>query len=74
MTTTQTAADAIRTILAANVQVARAQGWQGEDDEYEQTAQDLEYVVRELGRKPTAEEWSDAGLSNVGGAHVAVVL
>ena len=32
---------------------------------------DLEWVCEELGRKPTQQEWTDAGMAHVGLAHVA---
>lgn len=50
---------------------ARMQGWAG--DGYEHTAEDLEWVIEILGRKPTRDEWVDGGLPNVGTEHVASV-
>ncbi|MBA3762231.1 MAG: hypothetical protein H0X04_02660 [Chthoniobacterales bacterium] len=55
--------------LSFCVASAREQGWTDQDGEYEYTAVDLEYVTDKLGRKPTRQEWADAGLRYVGGAH-----
>lgn len=48
---------------------ARKQGFDGEV--YNPTAQDLRWVCEQLGRKPTAQEWSAAGLAWVGSEHTA---
>lgn len=61
----------IKTLLASCVTDARAQGFDGADDEYSYTAADLDWVTSELGGKPTAAEWAEAGLRSVGSAHVA---
>lgn len=61
----------IESLLESCVADAVAQGYAGEAAEYSYTAQDLDWVVSELGRKPTAAEWADAGLASVGGRHVA---
>lgn len=61
--------DQIHTEMAACIGAARAQGYDGTDAEYEYTMADLDYAVAAIGRKPTSEEWSDAGMSHVGGAH-----
>ncbi len=61
--------EALSDTLAACVAAAREQGWDGEDGEYEYTAVDLEYVIHSVGRKPSRQEWADAGLPYAGGAH-----
>ena len=45
----------------------------GATDPIDLTADDCEWIVSQLGRKPTREEWADAGLPDVGGAHVGTV-
>lgn len=50
---------------------ARDQGWDGNDAEYEYTAEDLRWVTDQWGRLPTREEWRAAGLEWVGEVHVA---
>jgi hypothetical protein len=67
-------ADVIATIqeaLADCIAEARREGYLADDELYECIPADLESVEQELGRKPTREEWAEAGLPNVGSAHVA---
>lgn len=49
--------------------MARAQGWDGEDRDYEYTEADMDAVIDAIGYKPTREEWKEVGLSYVGGKH-----
>lgn len=65
---TDTTITQIKSLLESCVEEARRQGWDGE--RYDYTAQDLQWVTDELGRKPTAAEWAGAGLNAVGSAHV----
>jgi hypothetical protein len=52
-------------------EAARAQGWDGVD--YTLTEEDCEAIADDvagaIGRKPTRQEWADAGWRHVGGAH-----
>lgn len=61
----------IQEALDACLDAARRQGYNGLDHEWEPTAEDLEWVCDHIGRKPTREEWADAGWPAVGGAHCA---
>jgi hypothetical protein len=46
----------------AKRQGASADAWSPEDA-------DLEWVAKRIGRKPTRQEWADAGFPNVGSKH-----
>lgn len=58
----------IRRLADENFAAAVRQGYEGE--QYEQTAADCEYIIDEIvrafGRKPTREEWTDAGFAGIG--------
>ncbi len=62
--------DTLRASLALCRSLAREQGWEGADAEYQYTAEDLHFVTDEIGRKPTREEWAEAGIRWVGEDHV----
>lgn len=64
--------DRIKALLADCVAEALEQGWDG-DVAYEYTAEDLEWVTDQLGRKPTLAEWRAATSPGywIGGAHCA---
>ena len=61
-----TMADRIRAESAKCLRAARAEGFDGLDSEFELTKYDIEYMLSALGRKPTSEEWADAGFHYVG--------
>lgn len=56
-------------LIASCETEARANGFTGEG--WEPTDADLDWVTDQLGRKPSREEWADAGYPHVGGRHVA---
>ena len=60
----------IRSLLAQCLRAARDQGYTGTDAAYEYTAEDCDYVIATLSRKPTRQQWADAGLPYVGDAHI----
>ena len=60
----------IKRLLSECLADARREGFDGE---WEPTAEAPEWGCAVLGRKPTREEWSSAGLKFVGGAHVEEV-
>lgn len=68
MSNTNTA-DTLSSLIASCESEARANGFSGEG--WEPTAADLDWVTDQLGRKPSREEWSEAGYPAVGGRHVA---
>ncbi|ODS54690.1 MAG: hypothetical protein ABS36_11025 [Acidobacteria bacterium SCN 69-37] len=47
---------------------ARQQGFGG--DTYSLTAEDCDYIVSMMERRPTEAEWADAGIKSVGSRHV----
>lgn len=59
----------LRTLIADCLAEARRQGWTDDDDKYELTAQDCDWIVSQLPRTPTSEEWSDAGQIGMDGLH-----
>lgn len=58
-------------LIADCIKAARAEGYIGTDRAYDLTPFDCEYVIENLGRKPTRQEWAAAGYVYVGSAHVA---
>lgn len=66
-------AEAIRSYAAECRDTAREQGWEGEDDDFEYTTADMDYITSQVGRLPTREEWASAGFGYVGSKHVATV-
>jgi hypothetical protein len=60
----------LRADLAEVVEFARAQGWEGEAEDYTYTPEDLDEITEALGCRPTREEWKAAGLKGVEAAHV----
>lgn len=44
---------------------------QGAEGDIDLTADDCDWITDTLGRKPSREEWADAGLPHVGSRHVA---
>jgi hypothetical protein len=65
-TTTTPMTDRIRAEAAHCLRAARAEGFDGLDSEFELTKYDIEYMLNVLGRKPSREEWNDAGLPGMG--------
>lgn len=65
--------EAIRSYAAECRDAARERGWEGEDDDFEYTPADMEYITGQgqVGRLPTREEWAAAGFGWVGNAHCA---
>jgi hypothetical protein len=60
----------INQLLSDCICAARREGWTGEDSEYSYTREDCEWVISQLGRKPSRDEWTRAGLHGIGSAHV----
>lgn len=49
------------------------EAWRAQDAEVsasQLTQEDCDWICEQMGRKPTREEWADAGLPHVGSAHV----
>lgn len=62
----------IEDLMGQCVDAAVKAGWDGLGREpYAFTREDLDWIVAELGRKPSADEWEEAGMGWVGGDHVA---
>tara|TARA_Y100000593_G_scaffold26018_1_gene51759 strand:- start:113 stop:562 length:450 start_codon:yes stop_codon:yes gene_type:complete len=65
-TTMTTYTDILSSCRCFCIDSAIEQGWDGEPDDYETTAGDMEWITeqfqRQVGRKPTAEEWRAAGM------------
>lgn len=70
-TTTVEITETIKTAAAECRAEARGQGWEGEDDDFNYSPVDMDYIVSKAGRLPTREEWTAAGFGWVGGAHCA---
>ena len=66
-TETNSTSKQIETLAAECVKMAREQGYDG--DAYDLTESDCDWIVEQLGRKPTREEWASAGYGWVGNAH-----
>jgi len=61
--------DRIKALIEECEAAARREGWVGD---WEPVAADLEYVVEELGYKPTRDEWlALPGVGWIGGEHCA---
>jgi hypothetical protein len=61
------------TLIKREIEACRAEAMKEGFDpetEWEPTEADAEFVIEELGRKPTRQEWADAGWKYVGGKHV----
>lgn len=58
-------------LIADCVASARAQGWEGDDGEYDLLPMDCEGIIEALGRRPTRAEWAAEGYPCVGLAHCA---
>lgn len=60
----------LKKLLADCRELARDNGWLGDDTNYNYAKPDLDYVINNLGYKPTVSQWRDAGLQYVGTANI----
>ena len=62
----------LKTLIADCIRTAREQGWDGDAADFVFTREDLDSVVETLGKRPTREEWREAGVAGwIGAAHVS---
>lgn len=73
MTKTITVPQMISDMLDECYIAAQRQGCDLDRGQWQPTAADLSYVCDNLAFCPTVEQWREAGLAHVGGAHVGMV-